>query len=51
VTAIYPEDGVPAEQKRFIGWNYDYFKSDADKARVRAELNAAYPDKRAVAEG
>ncbi len=51
VAAIYPEDEVPTEHKRFIGWNYDYFKSDADKARVQAELNAAYSEKRAVAVG
>lgn len=51
MAAIYPEDEVPAEHERFIAWNYDYFKSDADKARVRAELNAAYPEKRAVAVG
>jgi len=43
VAAIYPEDEVPPEQKRFIQWNFDYFKSDADKERVRAETNAAYP--------
>jgi NAD-dependent dihydropyrimidine dehydrogenase PreA subunit len=46
VAAIYPEDEVPPEQKKFIAWNFDYFKSDADKARVRAEINAAYPEKR-----
>jgi len=46
VAAIYPEDEVPPEQKKFIPWNFDYFKSDADKARVRAEINAAYPEKR-----
>jgi hypothetical protein len=46
VAAIYPEDEVPAEQKKFIAWNFDYFKTDADKARVRAEINAAYPEKR-----
>src|SRR6184192_3797422 len=40
VAAIYPEDEVPAEMKRFIPWNFDYFKSDEDKARVRAEINA-----------
>ena len=51
MAAIYPEDEVPAEHERFIAWNYDYFKSDADKARVRAELNAAYPEKRAAAVG
>jgi ferredoxin len=50
VAAIYPEDEVPAEMKRFIPWNYDYFKSDADKTRVRAEINAAYPEKRKTAE-
>src|SRR6202035_3648328 len=44
--AIYPEDEAPREQKKFIAWNFDYFKSDADKARVRAEINAAYPEKR-----
>src|SRR5206468_13075855 len=43
--AMYPEDGVPAELKGFIPWNFDYFKSDEDKARVRAEINAAYPEK------
>ena len=36
VAAIYPEDEVPGEQKKFIAWNFDYFKSDADKSRVRA---------------
>jgi ferredoxin len=46
VAAIFPEDEVPPEQKKFIPWNFDYFKSDADKARVRAEINAAYPEKR-----
>ena len=46
VAAIYPEDEVPAELKRFIPWNFDYFKSDEDEARVRAENNAAYPEKR-----
>ena len=46
VAAIYPEDEVPAELKRLIPWNFDYFKSDADKARVRAEINTAYPEKR-----
>jgi hypothetical protein len=46
VAAIYPEDEVPPELKRFIPWNFDYFKSDADKARVRAEINTAYPEKR-----
>jgi ferredoxin len=46
VAAIYPEDEVPPEMKRFTPWNFDYFKSDADKARVRAEINAAYPEKR-----
>ena len=51
VAAIYPEDEVPAEHKRFIVWNYHYFKSDADKARVRVELNTAYSEKRAVTAG
>ncbi len=51
VAAIYPEDEVPAEHKRFIAWNYDYFKSDADKARGQVELTSAYPEKRAVAAG
>src|ERR1700694_577574 len=46
VAAIYPEDEVPPEQKKFIAWNFDYFKSDADKARVRDEINAAYPEQR-----
>src|SRR5207253_7166702 len=46
VAAIYPQDEVPPEQKKFIAWNFDYFKSDADKARVRAEINTAYPEKR-----
>src|ERR1700674_1857785 len=46
VAAIFPEDEVPPEQKKFIAWNFDYFKSDADKSRVRAEINAAYPEKR-----
>src|SRR5438067_11339660 len=51
VAAIYPEDEVPTEQKKFIAWNYDYFKSDADKARVRAEINAAFPEKRQTETG
>ena len=46
VAAIFPEDEVPPEQKKFIAWNFDYFKSDADKARVRAEINTAFPEKR-----
>jgi len=46
VAAIYPEDEVPPEMKRFVPWNFDWFKSDADKARVRAEINSAYPEKR-----
>ena len=46
VAAIYPEDEVPPEMKRFVAWNFDWFKSDGDKTRVRAEINAAYPEKR-----
>ncbi len=47
VTAIYPEGEVPAEHVRFIAWNHAYFK---DAARVRAEVNAAFPQKKAEQE-
>jgi len=47
VAAIYPEDEVPENQKKFIKWNYDWFK---DKERIRAEINAAFPEKREQAE-
>src|ERR1700737_224867 len=46
VAAIYPEDEVPPEQKKFIAWNFAYFKSEPEKTRVRAEINPAYPEKR-----
>src|SRR5438874_13189615 len=46
VAAIYPEDEVPPAMTRFIPWNFDCFKSDADKAPVRAEITAAYPARR-----
>lgn len=36
---------MPAEQVRFIAWNHAYFK---DPARVRAELNAAFRQKKAA---
>src|SRR5207244_3773583 len=39
VAAIYPEDEVPAELKRFIPWNFDYFTSVPDKARVPDDRN------------
>lgn len=51
VSAIMPEAEVPAGQQRFIAWNHDYFRGDADRTRVRAELRAAYPERRPTAVG
>src|SRR5437879_12156864 len=41
VAALYPEDEVPPEQKKFIAWNFYYFSTDTAQARVRAETNFA----------
>src|SRR4030088_420825 len=46
VAAAAQEDEVPGEMKKFIAWNFDYFRSDAHQGRVRAAVNAGFHDDR-----
>ncbi len=50
-SAMMPEAEVPADHKQFIAWNHNYFQGDAERTRVRAELRAAYPERRTTAVG